>query len=207
MQVDPIKLVLKAPVFKSLKLKSDEALSNLAFRFNLRHHTKDGKGIGDKAAAAKGKGKGAAAAAARAAEAAAAAATAAGLAREAAWDRADNDDAAGGGGGGGGGGEGQEQEVVGALVVQALQLELDMRGEVIETVLSCLELWDMKAIARRCNAATAAATAAAAAVAAAEAAAAMAAAGLSVDDFDDDGGAQGTGGTGRGLHSFTFSST
>jgi hypothetical protein len=65
---------------------------------------------------------------------------------------------------------------VGALVVQQLERDLDMRGEVIETVLSCLELWDMSAIERRCRAATAkaAATSSAAAAAASSAAAAAA---------------------------------
>ena len=34
---------------------------------------------------------------------------------------------------------------VGALIAQQLERELDLRGEVIETVLSCLELWDVDA--------------------------------------------------------------
>ena len=65
--------------------------------------------------------------------------------------------------------------VVGALVVQQLERELDMRGEVIETVLSCLELWDADAVRRRCAAATAAAAATTAAAADVH------------DDDDDDG--------------------
>ena len=40
---------------------------------------------------------------------------------------------------------------VGALVAQQLERELDLRGEVIETVLSCLELWDVNVIRRRCE--------------------------------------------------------
>ena len=44
------------------------------------------------------------------------------------------------------------RQTVGALIVQKLEKELDMRGEVIETVLSCLELWDDAEIARRCAA-------------------------------------------------------
>ena len=36
--------------------------------------------------------------------------------------------------------------------MQKLERELDMRGEVIETVLSCLELWDDAEISRRCAA-------------------------------------------------------
>ena len=40
---------------------------------------------------------------------------------------------------------------VGALVAQQLERELDLRGEVIETVLSCLELWDVDVIRRRCE--------------------------------------------------------
>ena len=44
------------------------------------------------------------------------------------------------------------QQTVGALIVQKLERELDMRGEVIETVLSCLELWDDAEISRRCAA-------------------------------------------------------
>ena len=37
-QVDPIKPTLKAPVSRSLKLKCDELLSNVAFKFNLRRY-------------------------------------------------------------------------------------------------------------------------------------------------------------------------
>ena len=36
MQVDPIKLTLKAPGIKLLKLEHDKSLSNFAFKFNLR---------------------------------------------------------------------------------------------------------------------------------------------------------------------------
>ena len=39
MQVDPIKLMLKAPGIKRLKLIRDEPLSNLAFKFKLRRYT------------------------------------------------------------------------------------------------------------------------------------------------------------------------
>ena len=39
---------------------------------------------------------------------------------------------------------------MGALIVQQLEREMDMRGEVIETVLSCLELWDARVVERRC---------------------------------------------------------
>jgi hypothetical protein len=38
-QVDPIKPTLKAPGIKRLKLKCAEALSNFAFKFNLRRYT------------------------------------------------------------------------------------------------------------------------------------------------------------------------
>jgi len=38
-QVYPIKPTLNAPVSKSSKLKHDELLSNVAFKFNLRHYT------------------------------------------------------------------------------------------------------------------------------------------------------------------------
>ena len=38
-QVDPIKLSLKAPGIKLLKLKHDKPLSNLAVKFNLRRYT------------------------------------------------------------------------------------------------------------------------------------------------------------------------
>ena len=38
MQVDPIKLTLKAPGTKRLKLKCDEPLSNFAFNINLRRY-------------------------------------------------------------------------------------------------------------------------------------------------------------------------
>ena len=37
-QVDPIKLKLKPPVSKSLKLKYGKMLSNVAFKFNLRRY-------------------------------------------------------------------------------------------------------------------------------------------------------------------------
>ena len=40
MQVNPIKLVLKAPGPILLKLRCDGPLSNVAFKFNLRRHTK-----------------------------------------------------------------------------------------------------------------------------------------------------------------------
>jgi hypothetical protein len=39
-QVDPIKPILKAPVPKRLKLKTDELLSSFAFKFNLRRYNK-----------------------------------------------------------------------------------------------------------------------------------------------------------------------
>ena len=39
MQVDPTKPTLKAPGTERLKLKSDEPLSNFAFKFNLRRYT------------------------------------------------------------------------------------------------------------------------------------------------------------------------
>jgi hypothetical protein len=39
-QVEPIKPTLKAPGIKLLKLKHDEPLSNVAFKFNLRRYTK-----------------------------------------------------------------------------------------------------------------------------------------------------------------------
>ena len=39
LQVDPIKLTLKAPGSERLKLKYDEPLSNVAFKFNLRRCT------------------------------------------------------------------------------------------------------------------------------------------------------------------------
>ena len=39
MQLDPIRPKLKAPGTKRLKLKSDELLSNFAFKFNLRRYT------------------------------------------------------------------------------------------------------------------------------------------------------------------------
>ena len=38
MQVDPIKLTVKAPGNKRLKLKYDEVLSNSAFKLNLRRY-------------------------------------------------------------------------------------------------------------------------------------------------------------------------
>jgi len=40
-QVDPIKPTLIAPMTKRLKLKYDELLSNIAFKFNLRRYTQD----------------------------------------------------------------------------------------------------------------------------------------------------------------------
>jgi hypothetical protein len=40
-QVDPIKLTLKAPEIKQLKLSSDEPPSNFAFKFNLRRYNED----------------------------------------------------------------------------------------------------------------------------------------------------------------------
>ena len=39
-----------------------------------------------------------------------------------------------------------QSTAVGALIVQQLEREMDMRGEVIETVLSCLELWSVRKI-------------------------------------------------------------
>ena len=39
MRVDPIKLNLKPPGTKRLKLKCDVPLSDLAFKFHLRHYT------------------------------------------------------------------------------------------------------------------------------------------------------------------------
>ena len=48
------------------------------------------------------------------------------------------------------GNEVAEPAAVGALIVQQLEREMDMRGEVIETVLSCLELWDARVVERRC---------------------------------------------------------
>ena len=48
------------------------------------------------------------------------------------------------------GNEVAEPTAVGALIVQQLEREMDMRGEVIETVLSCLELWDARVVERRC---------------------------------------------------------
>jgi hypothetical protein len=44
-QVDPIKLTLKAPVTKLLKLKCDDPLSNFAFNFNLRRYTTVSAGV------------------------------------------------------------------------------------------------------------------------------------------------------------------
>ena len=41
MQVDPIKPTLNAPGTKRLKLKYDEPLSNVAFKFNLRRYSKE----------------------------------------------------------------------------------------------------------------------------------------------------------------------
>ena len=40
MQVDPIKLTLKEPEIKLLKLKSGKPLSNFAFKFHLRRYIK-----------------------------------------------------------------------------------------------------------------------------------------------------------------------
>jgi len=37
-QVDPVRLTLKAPGIKLLKLKYDKPLSNFAFKLNLRHY-------------------------------------------------------------------------------------------------------------------------------------------------------------------------
>ena len=42
MQADPIKPMLKAPRTNPLKLKHDELLSNVAFKFNLRRYSKGG---------------------------------------------------------------------------------------------------------------------------------------------------------------------
>ena len=42
MQVDPIRPTLKAPGTKRLRLKSDEPLSNFAFKFELRRYIKLG---------------------------------------------------------------------------------------------------------------------------------------------------------------------
>ena len=42
MQVDPIKPKLKLPGIKRLKLKCDEPLSNVAFKYNLRCYHEDG---------------------------------------------------------------------------------------------------------------------------------------------------------------------
>ena len=41
MQIDPIKPALKAPGIKRLELINDGPLSNIAFNFNLRRHSKD----------------------------------------------------------------------------------------------------------------------------------------------------------------------
>jgi hypothetical protein len=38
-QVDPMKPTLKAPLSKILKLKCDELLSNVAFKFNVRRYS------------------------------------------------------------------------------------------------------------------------------------------------------------------------
>jgi len=40
-QVDPIKPMLKPPGTKRLKLKYDELLSNVAFKFNLRRYNEE----------------------------------------------------------------------------------------------------------------------------------------------------------------------
>jgi hypothetical protein len=40
-QIDPIKPALKAPGIKRLELINDGPLSNIAFNFNLRRHSKD----------------------------------------------------------------------------------------------------------------------------------------------------------------------
>ena len=53
------------------------------------------------------------------------------------------------------GGDDADIAAVGALIVQQLEREMDMRGEVIETVLSCLELWDARVLERRCAAVSA----------------------------------------------------
>ena len=45
MQVDPITHALKAPGIKRLKLKSDDPLSNFAFKFNLRRYTMEALGL------------------------------------------------------------------------------------------------------------------------------------------------------------------
>jgi hypothetical protein len=42
--VEPVKPMLKAPGTERLKLRSDELLSNLAFKFNLRHYNSFGFG-------------------------------------------------------------------------------------------------------------------------------------------------------------------
>jgi len=44
-QVDPIKPKLKPPVTQLLKLNSDEPLSNLAFKINLRRYNKVGAAL------------------------------------------------------------------------------------------------------------------------------------------------------------------
>ena len=41
MHVDPIRTTLKAPGTKRLKLKHDELLSNVAFKFNLRRYIEE----------------------------------------------------------------------------------------------------------------------------------------------------------------------
>ena len=43
MQVDPIQPTLKAPVSESLKLRCDELLSNVAFKFIFRRYSEDGQ--------------------------------------------------------------------------------------------------------------------------------------------------------------------
>ena len=47
-QVDPIKLTLKVPGTKRLKLKHDEPLSKFAFEFNLRRYNADIKKLRNK---------------------------------------------------------------------------------------------------------------------------------------------------------------
>ena len=47
MQVDPIKLTLKAPGMKLLKLKYDKPLSKFAFKFKLRRYTEMLRGASD----------------------------------------------------------------------------------------------------------------------------------------------------------------
>ena len=51
MQVGPMKPTLKAPGTERLKLKYDEPLSNVAFKFNLHRYTEDVAGQKTSAAA------------------------------------------------------------------------------------------------------------------------------------------------------------